>query len=445
MNALDAFAKLASWKFKGDGTAYFSTKLIRSLCYNQSVASNSIAPYLMLDTVEPPWGIVKKLESLKNGPDNMNVNIKNFGSNSNDFVIISDYWNLYTVDPYTLNTIEGVRPDLPDGPDKGTSIVLSSGHPLPEYGTNNHISFVTHSAIDPFARNLMALERIKSSKERETIAKIELKKASYMHSFGLTEHYAILVAMPFFVDPIGVIKNFRPLDAFKWEEHDNTTLYIFDLKTGKSRVLQTENIFFLHIVNAYESDIFKNQIVIDLCTYKDTRNMHSFDFSVLENSTARAESPEPILKRITVDLTTGKVQLKEHASTSNISYANKFDFPTINENYRSKPHCYTYGVVYNTDKKDFLHTAIVKKDLCHGVNEFSWSTPGKYLAEAYFVPTPDGVFEDDGVLMLPVFDPTANTTQLTILDAKDLSVMTSAVLPTNIPFGTHGHFFDYIY
>lgn len=445
LNALDAFGKLASWKFKGDGTAYFTTKLIRSLSYNQSVAMGSIAPYLMLDSVKPPWNIEKKLESLRNGPDNMNVNIKNFGTKNNDFVVISDYWNLYTVDPYTLDTIKGVHPDLPDGPDKGTAIVLSSAHPLPEYGTRNHISFVTHSFINPFAKSLMALERIKSSSEREVIAKIEISKSSYMHSFAVTEHYAVLVAMPFYVDPLGVLKNFKPLDAFKWEEQDNTTLYVIDIKTGKVRILQTENIFFLHIVNAYESDIFKNQIIIDLCTYKDTRNMHSFDFSLLENATARAESPEPVLKRITLDLSSNMVTLLPHSSKSNITFANRFDFPTINERYRSKPHCYTYGVVYNTDKKDFLNTAIVKKDLCHGVNEFSWSSPGKILNEAYFVPTPDGVVEDDGVLMLPVFDSFLNCTDFTILNATDLSVISSARLPVNIPFGTHGHFFDNIF
>lgn len=444
-NALDAYAKLSSWRFPGNGSAFFSTRMIYSDSYNESLANNDVAPYLMLDRVDPPFDIVKELESFKNGPDNMNVNIFNFGGDKEDFVVVSDYWNLYTVDPHSLVTLKGVKPQVPNTTLSMTTIVLGSAHPLLEPGTKNYLTFVSVASPIPGQKSKLIFVRATSAENREVIASIEVDKASYMHSFAVTENYAILFAVPFYVNPLGMLKDFQPLDAFEWVSTDVTILYVIELKTGKVTKLKTENMFFLHVANAYESDLFKNEIIIDVCTFKDTGGLHQMEMSRLHDQTSRSKSSIPVLKRYQLNLDTKDVNVHNYDVNSNVPYAGQIDFPTINENYRAKHYCYTYGIAYNFDNKDFLDMALVKKDMCTGKNDLAYTEPGKYLNEAYFIPNPNGKEEDDGVLVLPVLDIETKTTNFTIFNAKDLTILTSAKLPLNMPFGTHGRFFDYIF
>lgn len=446
MNALDGFAKVASWRFPGNGSAFYSTRMIYSDSYNQSLATNDIAPYLMLDEVDPPFDIIKELESFKNGPDNMNVNIFNFGGKEIDFVVVSDYWNLYTIDPHTLITLKGIHPPVPNTPSGlDQAIILGSAHPLPEYGTDDYLTFVSAATPIPGKKSKIIFTRTKSSSEREVIASIEVDKASYMHSFAVTEHYAVLFAVPFYVNPLGMVKDFRPLDAFEWISTDVTKLYVINLKTGQVQTLKTENMFFLHVVNAYESDLFNEEIIVDICTFKDTGGLHQMELSSLHDPVKRAKSSIPILKRYTLDLSTGDVNVHTYETrNSSMAFVNAIDFPTINENYRSQKYCFTYGIAYNYDHKDFLNMALVKKDLCSG-NDRTYRQAGKYLAEPYFIPAEAGIREDDGILVLPVLDITTKSTSFTLFNATDLTVINSAKLPHNLPFGTHGRFFDYIY
>ena len=113
----------------------------------------------------------------------------------------------------------------------------------------------------------LILARAKSAHDREVIASIQVDKVAYMHSFAVTENYAILFSVPFYVNPTGLPKDFRPLDAFGWINTDVTTLYVINFKSGAVKTLKTERKFFLHVVNAYESGLCKNHIHVDVCTF----------------------------------------------------------------------------------------------------------------------------------------------------------------------------------
>jgi len=441
-NALDAFGKLSSWKFSGNGSAFFSTRMIYSNSYNQSLAANDIAPFLVLDRVDPPFNVVQELESFKNGPDNTNVNVFNFGE---DFVVLSDYWNVYQIDAITLETIRGIKPPVPNATQIEYPIVLSSAHPLPEQGTSNHLTFVSIAPAIPELKGKIMFHRATSAGGREILSTIEVDKASYMHSFAVTENYAVLLAVPFFVDPLGMLKDFRPLDAFEWDPLDVTMMYVINLKTGAVQSLKTENMFFLHVANAYESNIFGNEIIIDVCTFKNTSGLHDMALSKLHNPAERAHTSTPILKRYTLDLKGENVNVHTFPPSTKGDFVNRFDFPTINENYRSKQYCYIYGIAYNYDGTDMLHMALVKKDVCTGKNDLTWKSPGMFFNEAIFVADPKGTEEDDGMLIMPILDTATQATNITMFNAKDLSIVSTARLPTSNPFGTHGHFFDNVY
>ena len=60
----------------------------------------------------------------------------------------------------------------------------------------------------------------------------------------------------------------------------------------------------------------------------------------LHNPLEKKGSPKDTLKRYTLDLRSGDVNVFAFEPKSDIPNVNGFDFPTMNENYRSREYCY---------------------------------------------------------------------------------------------------------
>ena len=65
--------------------------------------------------------------------------------------------------------------------------------------------------------------------------------------------------------------------------------------------------------------------------------------------------------RFTVDIGEGKVGKTTFPNTIDSRFINTFDFPTINEDYRGRKYCITYGVTAIA----YSRVAVVKKNLCN--------------------------------------------------------------------------------
>lgn len=94
---------------------------------------------------------------------------------------------------------------------------------------------------------------------------------SYMHSFGITKNYFIVIEQPLSISLFGSIKAKclkKPLvSIFKWFHNECTVLHVIHRQTGEvKQTFKTTAFFYLHVINAYE---IKNYIVIDICCYKD--------------------------------------------------------------------------------------------------------------------------------------------------------------------------------
>ena len=437
---MDAYAKISSWKFPGNGSAYFSTKMVYSDSYKQSLRTNDIAPYLLGAPTNPPFSLMEMAEAMKNGMDNMNVNVLNYGKpgTKDDFVVVSDIWKGYMIDPDHLSTKGPLDPPIPGSSPFDAPMPLSSGHPLPEPGTGNHLTFVSATSMLPGRKSELRLIRILSGKERELVATIQVDKVSYMHSFAVSGNYAILIAQPMYID-VTKMKNMSPLEAFSWNPQDKVKYYVVNLKTGFITTVEGDNLFYLHTINAYEPS--PSEIAIDLAVYKDNSALLILNMTKLENLDLRSQAATSTVKRVILNLENKSAKVNTLPSKSNATFIEQLEYPTINENYRFKKHCYIFGISFNVDHKDFLHMAVVKKDVCSG-NDKYWFSPNKYYNEAWFEPRPGAVEEDDGVLILPIFDKITQKTNFTIFDAKDLTVINNAPLPTSNPFGTHGRFFS---
>ena len=58
-----------------------------------------------------------------------------------------------------------------------------------------------------------------------------------------------------------------------------------------------------------------------------------------------------------------------------------------------------------------------------------------------FVPNPDGVQEDDGVLLTIVFDGETAQSYILVLDGVTFEEIDRAYLPIPVPFSFHGNWF----
>lgn len=442
LNLFDGYGKLYSWQFPGNGSAFFTTKFVQSLSYNESRKLNDIAPYQTFDDLVPPMNFMEKELALRNGLDNMNINVYNF---SGDCVILSDTWKLYVVDCFTLDTIRPTTPNIP-GVQTGFPYIsiMSVAHPVREYGTNYHLTILQSLNILPDMPHKFTLVRSKSADIREKIAEWEVKKMPYLHSFSTTEHYAIIFGCPFYIDILKMLRYSLPKDSIEFHKDEPTVTYVIDLKTGKVTTIENENIFTMHHVNAFEED--ENTLFLDVASYPDASLVTFFEMDNLMNATKRNELTfKPSLRRYRIDLKANKMTPTSFDINPKLPFVNMLEVPTINENYRSKQYCYIYGVVFKSDNKLWGNFSFVKKDVCNSSGDLSWSIPGHYPMEGWFVPHPNGSTEDDGVLMVPVLDGNLGKSYLIMLDPKTMKPITKSYVPFTVPFHFHGRFFENVF
>lgn len=447
-HAFDAFGKLSSWKFPGNGSAYFTTKFLQSDFYTKSIASNDIVPYLMFESVTPPFNEFQKLEALARGIDNMNVNIVRFtnGNSGNfEYVTLNDFWKIYEVEPLSLSTKKSITAGIPHMKhltrSAGFLSLLSSAHPLPEHATNNHVTFLSSVSLIPGIKSKITLVRIKSADDREAIAEWEVDKVPYMHSFSLTKKFAILFAAPFYINVPKMLRYAEPFDSLDWFENLPTAVYVVDLTNGHVKTLKTDNVFTMHHINAFENG--NSDIVVDISSYPSPAFVKNLEMATLRDPVKRNQfDTHALLKRYHINVNTTKISVELFKAPKDIPFASNIDMTTINENYRYKQYCFVYGVVLKKDNIKLSHIALVKKDLCGKGEDAYWYISTHYPVEAWFVPTPGGDNEDDGILMTPVLDGDKKTSYLAMIDAKTMKLINKAYLPTAVPFNLHGRFFS---
>ena len=439
VHVFDAYAKLMKWEFKAEGVT-FSTRFIGTNLYTDSVWDGTVAPYMLFHSVEPGFDELEKMFALVNGVDNVNVNIARF-DNDTEFVALSDFWRHYTLDMDTMETIEQVNPPVPGIDFDLSSIVpaASTAHPIQEAGSKHHITYVVSTL--PTGKYVLTVSRIISSEIREKIASIELDRSPYMHSFGLTENYAIIFMAPLFSNPDKILETGIPIESIEWFGNETTKVYIVELKSGEITTLETEARFGMHHANAFED--VTGRIIFDVVTYDNLDILQQMKMKILIDRDLRKNVPNDAeLKRYVVDLCDSTISAQTFTRETGKEFVNKLDFPTINENYRFKKYCYVYGLVQKMDNVTLSKGGIVKKDLCGRGRDQVWHVANHYASEPYFIPNPTLTSEDDGIVLNVVLDGVKGKSFLGMFDAKTLKLINrSEDLPFHLPFQLHGKFY----
>lgn len=108
---------------------------------------------------------------------------------------------------------------------------------------------------------------------------------SYMHTFGITENFFIVVEQPLTVSVPAVIKsqlmNEPMISCLKWFPDKLTYIYLIDRRSGELKhTFHAEAFFYLHIINQFEKD---DHVVIDISCYRDPGMLNCMYIDSMKN------------------------------------------------------------------------------------------------------------------------------------------------------------------
>lgn len=414
----DGQAMLHRFSFDGGRVAY-ANRFLRTEAYREVEAGRISYGEFATD---PCRSVFKRAATMfrPRFTDNCNVNLARLGD---DYIAMTETPLPVAFDPETLDAL-GVAYTPPG--------MLATAHPHHDRERGELVAYATH--FGPCSEYRVYAQRDRD--RQRAIASLSVSEPSYMHSFALTERYAVLVAFPFVVCPLRLGLGARPfIENYRWKPELGTRIHVFEREDGSLRgSYEAGPRFSFHHVNAFERG---EELVLDLIAYRDASIVEALYLDRLRAG-APPETAEGRLLRYRVGLSEGTVAEEQLCDSV-------LELPRIDYGERNgRPYRYVYGAGAHRDGSgepgDFLDQ-LVKVDVDSGEAR-TWWEPGTYPGEPVFVPSSrPGRAEDDGVLLSVVLDGRSANSYLLVLDAATMGEMGRARAPHHIPFGFHGQYF----
>ncbi|HSK50549.1 MAG TPA: carotenoid oxygenase family protein [Solirubrobacterales bacterium] len=415
----DGQAMLHRFSFDGGRVAY-ANRFLRTEAYREVEAGRISYGEFATD---PCRSLFKRAATMFRPrlTDNCNVNLTRLGD---EFVAMTETPLPVAFDPETLEAL-GVAYEPPG--------LHATAHPHHDPERGELVAYATHFGPRSEYRIYAQADR---SRQRP-IASLPVSEPSYMHSFALTERYAVLVAFPLVVSPLRLGLSGRPfIENYRWKPELGTEILVFEREGGDLRGrYEAAPCFSFHHVNAFERG---EELVLDLIAYDDAAIVRALYLERLRTGTS-PELAEGRLRRYRVGLSGGAVVEEELSEAA-------LELPRIDYRERNgRPYRFVYGAGVHRGEDgapaDFLDQ-LVKVDVGDGAAT-TWWEPGSYPGEPVFVPTPQpDRAEDDGVLLSVVLDGRSASSYLLVLDAATMDEVGRARVPHHIPFGFHGPYFE---
>jgi beta,beta-carotene 9',10'-dioxygenase len=281
-------------------------------------------------------------------------------------------------------------------------------------------------AVKLGARSSYRLFARKGLSSQREIVRLPAPRPSALHSFAITERYAVLTECPLLLSPLNLIMSGRPIiENYRWVRDRPTFFNVIDRHSGGLRArLEAEPFYCAHHVNAFERG---GELLVDLLAYPDAGILAALSLDRLRGG---ADVPRSELRRYRLPL--------DGAAVSFEALGEGMEDPQIDYGrHNARPYRYVYGCAPGPHG---FYARIQKTDVT-AASAVEWSEPGAFARQPVFVAAPGASREDDGVLLSLVLEPAAETSFLLILDARDLSEICRAPLPQCVPFDLHGAFY----
>lgn len=414
----DGLAMLHKFSFR-DGKVAYANKFLESNAFRSAMDTGKIS-YKEFAT-DPCRSIFKRVSSMFSTKftDNANVNITKI---ADCFVAMTETPLPVEFDLETLKTV-GIF-SYGDKIDSG----LTTAHPHYDHVQKKVVNYATKisraSSYNVYYIN-------DGTKSRNLIGSVSVEDPAYMHSFGMTENYVILVEFPLVVKPLDILLSGKPfIENFSWKPERGTRFIVMNRQNGKLVGTYKSDAFFaFHHVNSFEKD---GRMFVDIVAYNDSSIVNALYLDVLRG---QKDSIIPVsqIRRYCIPIQGGTVKYDLISSDT-------VELPRINyKKYNTRDYNFVYGIsTYNAN--DFANQ-LVKVDISHKASKI-WSEKNCYPGEPVFVATPNAIKEDDGVILSVILDASNNKSFLLVLNAVTFEEMARAETPHHIPFGFHGQYFE---
>jgi all-trans-8'-apo-beta-carotenal 15,15'-oxygenase len=433
----DGDGKAAMFCFGDDNEVYFSTRFVRTKAFVEEQQANKMLYRGAFSVGNPAGGLFYN-------PFDLSVKqIANTGIVHWAGKILA----LYERDiPYHLG----------DGDLKtvGTT-TLDGAIDEPYFAAHNCITnepdgsrrLVTFSASEKGLDNRIVVWEYSEAGEQLSKVEVTLPNAAFgfFHDLAVTESHYIFVENPVQLNMKKFLLEYMfgkacIAECLDFVASKQTKIHVIP-RPGKSKdemrtFLCPDPFFTFHHVNAFETK--DGNIILDTCALHE-----GMDFSANFETTVEYYNDNVgrgAYTRLFINTSTGSVTQKKLMDRA-------CDFPCVAPSTVGIPHkhAYVYGsaadqpdlwgppqVISKVTFDDVESTEIVQQ-VFH---------PGKdrWAQEPIFVPRDNGSAEDDGWVLVIVYDAVADASELVILDARTMTPEATIKLPFFIPPGLHGSF-----
>jgi carotenoid cleavage dioxygenase len=248
---------------------------------------------------------------------------------------------------------------------------------------------------------------------------IAVPSASMMHDMAITATRSILLDLNVAYDFSMLSRGYRmPL---RWHDERQARIGVMPRHGGEVRWFEIAPCFIQHGVNAY--DVGTSTVVLDAVRY-------THYLRVADRGAAFEDNPVGVLWRYVIDLDRGTVTETQLDDAG-------IELPRINEGRTGRPYRFAYAAEQPTNREI---RGVVRYDLADASMQRYRVPEGDQNSEPVFVARPDAAAEDDGWLLVCVYRRATDTSDVVILDGRDIASAPIATvqLPRRIPAGFHG-------
>lgn len=405
----DGFALLRRFEFR-NGEIEYTSRFADTDAYRGATEGELRYPEF---GTNPSWGLLGRLRSVLGGSltDNASITVRH---RNGEWRAVTETNREIAFDPTDLSTLGHREMDV--------NATGTLAHDHYDFQQEEWVGLGTRFGRSPG----YVLYRDPDDGSLETVGEIERPEPAYVHSFALTDHYAVVTEHPFAASPRRFLADRSFAESFRWYPDRETTFLVVDRRTGE--IVAEPNVppfFVFHHIDAYERG---EELFIDLVAFEDYSIVPAL---TLTNLRSRApDIPDGELRRYRIDL-------NSETADGTTLFEEPIEFPTTHyAEANLHPYQFCYGVGKGSATfSDRLHKIDVERG-----SDWLWREAGIHPSEPLFVPRPGGEQEDEGVLLSVALDTEEKRSCILVLDAAEFEEIARANLPHVLPFGFHGTF-----
>jgi carotenoid cleavage dioxygenase-like enzyme len=301
----------------------------------------------------------------------------------------------------------------------GTLTSAMTAHPKTDPVTGD-LHLFSYSPFPPYLTYLVA--DADGRIVRSTV--VEGAAPTLMHDFAITRTKVVFLDLPVVFDPAetsGI--------PYRWHDDHPARVGVLDRHDPGAAPtwIPVEAMALLHTTNAYDNP--DGTVTLEGPRYDRAAWETSWKWWIGAPGYPTAPVTGATAHRWTLDPSTSRAA--ETPLDDLVA-----EFPTVNEDRLGSPTDFSYAVAFPGSGLE--EHAIVKLDTRTGERVLSLQGPRRHVGEAVFVGRPNPRTEDDGWLLTIVSDLGANSSELLVLDARDLHQQAAVRLPRRVPSGIHG-------